>query len=159
MNQTEDSTLTRSKRGNRQRQHRNWNAWKIFSPDGTTCRFCEHDNTVHLTASGVPHFYRPATHMELRDSSQTLYRHHLPDGDSVLMKRMGLFHDFTRPGVLALGENKWHAGILPKAKAQQNPRTSDCRKQEIGSHLGLDKMPGRSSEPQTRTPGGASLRG
>ena len=73
--------------------------------------------------------------------------------------KRGLFHDFTRPGVLALGENKWHAGILPKAKAQQNPRTSDCRKQEIGSHLGLDKMPGRSSEPQTRTPGGASLRG
>ena len=74
-------------------------------------------------------------------------------------KNWGLSQDFTRPGVLALGENKRHAGILPKATGKQNPRTSDFRKHDIRSHLGPDKMPGCSSEPQTGTSAGvASLR-
>ena len=55
MNQTADRTLNPVRRGNKRRRARNWNAWRLFSPDGTTCRFCEHDNTTHLTSSGVPH--------------------------------------------------------------------------------------------------------
>ena len=88
MNQTEDRTLNPMKRGNKQRRARNWNAWKLFSPDGTTCQFCKHNHTVHLTSSGVPHFYRPATQRELSDSSEKLYRHDLPDGNAVVVKRI-----------------------------------------------------------------------
>ena len=36
MNQTTDRTLNPVKRGNKRRRTRNWNAWQIFSPDGTT---------------------------------------------------------------------------------------------------------------------------
>ena len=90
MNQTEDRTLNPVKRGNKQRRARNGNAWKIFSPDGTTCRFCQHDNTAHLISSGVPHFYRPATQRELSDSSQKLYRHDLPDGNSMTVKPVNI---------------------------------------------------------------------
>ena len=88
MNQTTDRTLNPVKRGNKRRRTRNWNAWQIFSPDGTTCRFCEHDHTVHLTSSGAPHFYRPATDEERRDPLEKLYRHDLDDGTEVLLKRI-----------------------------------------------------------------------
>ena len=46
---------------------RNWKAWQLFSPDGETCRFCPHGAADHLTSSGQPHFYRPATEAERRD--------------------------------------------------------------------------------------------
>jgi len=76
------------KRGNKRRRARNWKAWQLFSPDGTKCRFCEHDHTTHLTSSGQPHFYRPATAKDWRNSNEKLYRHDLPSGDSVLVKRI-----------------------------------------------------------------------
>ena len=38
--------------------------------------------------SGQPHFYRPATDAERRDPHMQLYRHTLPDGGSVLVRRM-----------------------------------------------------------------------
>ena len=54
----------------------------------TTCRYCKHDHTTHLTSSGQPHFYRPATEAEKRDPSVMLYRHTLSQGGSVLVRRM-----------------------------------------------------------------------
>ena len=90
MNQTADRTLNPVKRGNKKRRARNWNAWQIFSPDGARCRFCEHDHTAHLTSSGTPHFYRPATEAEQGDPSEQLYRHDLPGGSSVLVKRVNV---------------------------------------------------------------------
>ncbi len=39
-------------------------------------------------SSGQPHFFRPATEAERRDLSVTLYRHTLPDGGSVLVRRI-----------------------------------------------------------------------
>ena len=83
-----DRTLNPVKRGNKRRRARNWKAWQLFSPDGTKCRFCEHDHTSHLTSSGQPHYYRPATEAERRDPFEKLYRHDLPSGDSVLVKRI-----------------------------------------------------------------------
>ena len=41
-----DRTLNPVKRGNKRRRARNWKAWQLFSPDGTKCRFCEHDHTT-----------------------------------------------------------------------------------------------------------------
>ena len=91
-----DRTLKRASGKNKRRQQRNGSAWRRFSPDGTTCRYCKHDHTKHLTSSGQPHFYRPATEAERRDPSVQLYRHTpvsstgqaLPQGGSVLVRRM-----------------------------------------------------------------------
>ena len=91
-----DRMLKRATRKNKRRQDRNGTAWRRFSPDGTTCRYCKHSGAQHLTSSGQPHFYRPATEAEKRDPSVQLYRHTpvsstgqaLPDGGSVLVRRM-----------------------------------------------------------------------
>ena len=39
-------------------------------------------------SSGQPHFFRPATEAERRDPSVMLYRHRLPGGGSMLVRRM-----------------------------------------------------------------------
>ena len=83
-----DRTLNPVKRGNKRRQARNQKAWQLYSPDGDTCRFCPHGAADHLTSSGQPHFYRPATVAERRNHSEKLYRHELENGDSVLVKRI-----------------------------------------------------------------------
>ena len=83
-----DRTLKRAKRNNKRRGRRNHAAWQRFSPDGQTCRHCPHDNTGHLMSSGQPHFFRPATEAERRDPYLMLYRHDLPEGGSVLVRRM-----------------------------------------------------------------------
>ena len=83
-----DRTLKRAKRNNKRRGQRNHGAWQRFSPDGKTCRYCEHDGSQHLCRSGQPHFFRPATEAERRDPSVMLYRHTLPDGGSMLVRRM-----------------------------------------------------------------------
>ena len=83
-----DRTLREAKRNNRRRGQRNGGAWERFCPDGTHCPYCRHNGTHHLVSSGQPHFYRPATEAERRDPSVMLYRHTLPDGGSVLVRRM-----------------------------------------------------------------------
>ncbi len=91
-----DRTLNPVKRGSKRRQARNSKAWQLYSPDGDTCRFCPHPAADHLTSSAQPHYYRPATEAERRDAFEKLYRHDavsstgqaLPDGDSVLVKRV-----------------------------------------------------------------------
>ena len=83
-----DRMLKRAKRHSKRRGKRNHEAWERFSPDGKTCRYCPHDNTQHLMSSGQPHFFRPATEEERRDPSVKLYRHKLPEGGSVLVRRM-----------------------------------------------------------------------
>ena len=83
-----DRTLRKAKRKNKRRGQRNGGAWRRFSPDGVHCRYCNHDGSQHLVSSGQPHFYSPATEAERRDPSVTLYRHNLPDGGSVLVRRM-----------------------------------------------------------------------
>ena len=91
-----DRTLKRAKRHSKRRGQRNHGAWRLFSPDGKTpypvrgrlCRYCSHDNTDHLMSSGQPHFFRPATEGERRDPHVMLYRHTLPEGGSVLVRRM-----------------------------------------------------------------------
>ena len=91
-----DRTLKRATRRNKRRGQRNSGAWRRFSPDGETCRYCKHDGSKHLCQSGQPHFYRPATEAEKRDPSVMLYRHTpvsstgqaLPQGGSVLVRRM-----------------------------------------------------------------------
>ena len=83
-----DSTLNPAKRFNRRRGRRNYDAWQRFSLDGRTCRYCEHDGSQHLVRSGQPHFFRPATESEQDDIPFLLYRHWLPDGGSVWMRRI-----------------------------------------------------------------------
>ena len=83
-----DRTLKRAKRRNKKRIERNTGAWERFSPDGIHCRYCSHDGSKHLMSSGQPHFYRPATEAERRDPHTQLYRHTLPDGGSMLVRRM-----------------------------------------------------------------------
>ena len=83
-----DRTLKRAKRGNKRRGQRNGGAWRRFSQDGNTCRYCPHDGSQHLVSSGQPHFFRPATEAERRDPSVTLYRHTLPEDGSMLVRRI-----------------------------------------------------------------------
>ncbi len=91
-----DRMLNRPRRGNRRRRARNFRAWQRFCPDGRTpypvrgrlCPFCPHDNTKHLSTSGQPHFYRPATPDEIADYSVMLYTHRTADGDKSLVRRM-----------------------------------------------------------------------
>ena len=83
-----DRTLKRAKRNNKRRGQRNHEAWRRFAPDGKTCRYCPHDGSQHLVSSGQPHFFRPATETERRDPWVRLYRHDLPEGGSVLVRRM-----------------------------------------------------------------------
>ena len=83
-----DRTLKTAKRRNKRRRERNHGAWRRFSPDGTTCRYCSHDGSKHLCTSGQPHFYRKATEAEAKDPSVMLYRHNLPQGGSVLVRRV-----------------------------------------------------------------------
>ena len=78
-----DRTQKRAKRRNKKRIERNSGAWERFCPDGVHCRFCK-----HLLSSGQPHFFRPATEAERRDPWVMLYRHTLPEGGSVLVRRM-----------------------------------------------------------------------
>ena len=83
-----DRTLKRAKRNNKRRAARNGSAWERFSPDGDTCRYCPHDMSHHLMSSGQPHFFRPSTAAERSDPFLTLYRHDLPEGGSMLVRRM-----------------------------------------------------------------------
>ena len=83
-----DRTLKRAKRNNKRRGRRNNAAWRRFCPDGIHCRYCRHDGSKHLMRSGQLHFFRPATERERRDPWVTLYRHRLPEGSSVLVRRM-----------------------------------------------------------------------
>lgn len=83
-----DRTLIHPKKGNKRRRARNWKAWLLLSPDGSKCRFCPHTAEDHLTSSGQPHFYRPATNKERQDPQEKLFRHKLPDGDTVTVKRI-----------------------------------------------------------------------
>ena len=83
-----DRTLKRAKRNNKRRGQRNHGAWLRFAPDGKTCRYCEHDGSLHLCQSGQPHYFRPATEAERRDPWVMLYRHTLPDGGSMLARRI-----------------------------------------------------------------------
>ena len=83
-----DRTLKKAKRSNKRRGQRNYGAWERFSPDGVICRYCPHDNTKHLMSSGQPHFFRLATEAERRDPHLMLYRHNLPEGGAVLVRRM-----------------------------------------------------------------------
>ena len=83
-----DRTLKTAKRRNKRRSNRTHGAWQRFSPDGTTCRYCSHDGSKHLCTSGQPHFYRKATEEERNDPSVMLYRHNLPQGGSVLVRRV-----------------------------------------------------------------------
>ena len=83
-----DRMLKKATRRNKRRRDRNGSAWRRFSPDGTTCRYCKHSGAQHLCQSGQPHFYRPATEEERRDPFERLYRYKLPEGDSMLAKRM-----------------------------------------------------------------------
>ena len=82
-----DRTLNPVKRGSKYRRTRNWKAWQLFSPDGETCRFCPHPAHDHLVSSAQPHFYRPATETERLNLSK-LYCHQLPNGNTVLIKRI-----------------------------------------------------------------------
>ena len=83
-----DRTLKKAKRNNRRRGRRNGGAWERFCPDGKTCRYCEHNGSQHLVSSAQPHFFRPATEAERSDHSLMLYRHTLPEGASVLVRRV-----------------------------------------------------------------------
>ena len=83
-----DRTLKRAKRNNKRRGRRNSAAWRRFCPDGIHCRYCPHDGSKHLMRSAQPHFFRPATERERRDPRVTLYRHGLPEGGSLLVRRM-----------------------------------------------------------------------
>ena len=85
-----DRMLRPPRRGNRRRRSRNFRAWQRFCPDGRTCPYCPHDNTTHLSTSGQPHFYRPATHEEVADVSVRLFRHDNQDSGSMLVRRIAV---------------------------------------------------------------------
>ena len=133
-----DRTLKRAKRNSKRRGQRNGGAWRRFSPDGKTCRYCEHDGSQHLVSSGQPHFFRPAAEAERRDPSVMLYRHNpvsstgqaLPEGGSVLVRRM----------VVASRAELITAYCVPCAKSMATPQVL-CyqRNLAIGEVVGLQR--------------------
>ena len=133
-----DRTLKRAKRNSKRRGQRNGGAWRRFSPDGKTCRYCEHDGSQHLVSSGQPHFFRPATETERRDPSVMLYRHNpvsstgqaLPEGGSVLVRRM----------VVASRAELITAYCIPCAESMATPQVL-CyqRNLAIGEVVGLQR--------------------
>ena len=133
-----DRTLKRAKRNSKRRGQRNGGAWRRFSPDGKTCRYCEHDGSQHLVSSGQPHFFRPATEAERRDPSVMLYRHNsvsstgqaLPEGGSVLVRRM----------VVASRAELITAYCVPCAESMATPQVL-CyqRNLAIGEVVGLQR--------------------
>ncbi len=88
-----DRTLNPAKRRNRRRSERNHGAWRRFCPDGVHCPYCRHDGAQHLVTSGQPHLYRPATEAERRNPHAQLYRHALPAGGELLVKRETVSRD------------------------------------------------------------------
>lgn len=55
-----DITLRKRKRDNKRFSERNGRAWtRHFAHPDSTCRYCPHDHTTHLTVSGQPHFRTP----------------------------------------------------------------------------------------------------
>ena len=82
-----DRTLKRATRRNKRRSNRNHGAWRRFSPDGRTCRYCKHNGAAHLCSSRQPHFYPPATEAERLNPYEQLYRRRTTEGD-VLVKRI-----------------------------------------------------------------------
>ena len=133
-----DRTLKRAKRNSKRRGQRNGGAWRRFSPDGKTCRYCEHDGSQHLVSSGQPHFFRPATEAERRDPSVMLYRHNpvsstgqaRPEGSSVLVRRM----------VVASRAELITAYCVPCAESMATPQVL-CyqRNLAIGEVVGLQR--------------------
>ena len=81
-----DRALSPAKRSNKRRRERLGRAWMRFSPDGTRCRYCPHEHTVHLCTSGQPHFFRMATLEEERDPYLPLYRYNAPGGTAILRR-------------------------------------------------------------------------
>ena len=69
---------------NKEQEDRNRLAWRRYSPDGDTCRFCPHPAGDHLARSGKPHFYRPAAPGEKPDSPY----HILWNGRSLPLTKM-----------------------------------------------------------------------
>ena len=45
-----DRMLKPATRRSKRRQQRNGSAWRRFSPDGTTCRYCKHDSAPRNAA-------------------------------------------------------------------------------------------------------------
>ncbi len=83
-----DRTLKPGTGKNKRRRQRNGRAWQLFSPDGSTCRYCKHDDSQHLISSGQPHFYRPATPEERSDPNVLLYTHDSKKHGPVLVRRV-----------------------------------------------------------------------
>ena len=84
-----DSTLTRAKRPEpAQAEPQLERMAELLAGQRNTCRHCPHDASTHLSTSGQPHYYRRATPEEESDPSVGLYRHHRPDGPSVLVRRV-----------------------------------------------------------------------
>ena len=83
-----DRTLQPAKRPSKRRRARNRTAWKLLSPHGQECPFCQHPIQEHICSSGQPHFYRPATSSEERSRSVKLYAHPFPDGSHILIRRI-----------------------------------------------------------------------
>ena len=77
-----DRTLTTSKRGNKQRQARNWKAWQEFSREGSICKYCPHDHTQHLCTSSQPRIYTPWLGPPHHSTYRKPYLHELEDGRS-----------------------------------------------------------------------------
>ena len=155
-----DRTLKTAKRKNKRRQNRNGSVWRRFSPDGTTCRYCKHDHATHLTSSGQSHFYRPATEAEKRDPSVMLYRHTLPQGGSVLVRRMVVANhaELITAFCTACGELEHPPGaLLPAQRGRRRGGRGADRPQGLGNRrltrLGLllfDRSAGWKAPPIRR---------
>ena len=72
---------TRNRRDIKRRRE----AWARFAPDGD-CPYCGHGFRDHALRVGQPHFFRPATPVELAGQSVRLYR--LPDDDGSRYRRV-----------------------------------------------------------------------
>ena len=143
-----DRMLKRAIRRNKRRGQRNSGAWQRFSPDAATCRYCKHDGAQHLCQSGQPHFYRPATEAEKRDPSVVLYRYTLPQGGSVLVRRMVVANhaELITAFCTACAESIGTHQVLCYQRNVASERWSECRPPREHRHRRLT----RRTTPDTK---------
>ena len=84
-----DKTLNPRKRSSKYRRARNSSAWQLIG-GSDNCIFCPHQASDHLTSSGQPHFYRPATTEERGQFSSdfSLRWYELKNGSRIIAKKI-----------------------------------------------------------------------
>ena len=100
-----DRTVTIIRTRDRRDIKRRREAWSRFAPDGD-CPYCGHGYREHALKVGQPHFFRPATPVELANQSVRLYRPADDDGSRYRRVVVGKYAEVKLACCLTCGDEK-----------------------------------------------------